>query len=145
MEPALWPAITIAVRARWLNGAHSVRSDKPARPIGPMKRSGLSQVTKRLGTYPPTAGRRWEAWEDDAVRTLSPADAEKKTGRTRSAVMNRRHVLGVPDGRTKRQRRRFGRMWCARTATAAAWPTLSLAIRAAVMALVNASGSPASR
>jgi hypothetical protein len=35
----------------------------------------------------------WTAAEDELVRTLSVAEAAKKTGRTMIAVMGRRHIL----------------------------------------------------
>lgn len=88
-------------------------AQRPANdPWGPARAAGdwqVAQVYKRRGTYPPAAGRPWMAWEDAAVRELSPAEAAKKTGRTRSAINSRRFVLQVPDGRRRRQRRRFDR------------------------------------
>jgi hypothetical protein len=53
---------------------------------------GLREMCQRF------ADERWMA-----------AHMTKKTGRTRSAINNRRFALGVADGRTKRQRKRLGR------------------------------------
>jgi hypothetical protein len=41
----------------------------------------------------------WTTEEDEAVRTLPPAEAAEKTGRTILAVYRRRSLLGLPDGR----------------------------------------------
>jgi hypothetical protein len=78
------------------------------RPSAKTRRK-MSAAHKRRGTYPPAAGRPWEAWEDRLVRTRSPAEAASRTKRTLSAVMQRRHKLGLPDGRRRRERRRLGR------------------------------------
>ena len=44
----------------------------------------------------------WTAEEDESVRTMTPAQAVKATGRTLVAVWSRRRVLQVPDGRSAR-------------------------------------------
>lgn len=67
-------------------------------------RRRMSETHKARGTRPPAAGRAWEPWEDELVRTLPTAAAVTKTGRTLSAVRNRRYALGVPDGRRRGQR-----------------------------------------
>jgi hypothetical protein len=41
----------------------------------------------------------WTAQQDDLVRTLSPAEAARKTGRPLGAIYKRRQRLRVPDGR----------------------------------------------
>jgi len=72
-------------------------------------RRRMSATHKARGTRPPKAGRPWEPWEDDLVRTLMVKDAAKRTGRTKRAVEQRRRTLGLPDGRSKAERRRLGR------------------------------------
>jgi len=68
----------------------------------PDTRKKMSKTHKALGTRPPWLKPAWQPWEDELVRTLSTADAAGQTGRTISAVRNRRHALGVPDGRAHR-------------------------------------------
>lgn len=67
-------------------------------------RRKMSEAHKRRRSWPPAAGRPWKAEEDELVRTLRIADVATRTGRTESAVKNRRVKLGVPDGRTKAAR-----------------------------------------
>jgi len=55
------------------------------------------------GTRPPKAGRPWTAAEDEAIRTLRPAEAARETGRTLGAVNGRRRELRLPDGRAGRK------------------------------------------
>ena len=56
----------------------------------------MSAAHLRRGSIPPKAvGRLWRPEEDEAVRTLAPAEAAGRTGRTPGAVYNRRRVLGV--------------------------------------------------
>jgi hypothetical protein len=64
-------------------------------------RRKMSQAHKRRGTRPPAAGKAWEPWEDEAVRTRPPAEVVRRTGRTLAAVYGRRLDLGVPDGRRR--------------------------------------------
>jgi hypothetical protein len=45
---------------------------------------------------------RWTPEQDELVRTLPIAEVMRKTGRTRYAVLGRRHRLRVPDGRRRR-------------------------------------------
>jgi hypothetical protein len=56
-------------------------------------RRKMSEAHKRRGTRPPAAGRPWTATEDEAIRTLPPAAAAVRTGRTLEAVYSRRAVL----------------------------------------------------
>jgi len=60
-----------------------------------------SEAHRRRGTRPPAAGRAWTAREDKLCRELAVAEVVKRTGRTLAAVYVRRHVLGLPDGRSK--------------------------------------------
>jgi hypothetical protein len=71
---------------------------------GRVKVVGLSDAPQ-----PWPIGEPWEAWEDELLRTLPPAEVAKRTGRTLSAALSRRHVLGLPDGRRREERRKFDR------------------------------------
>jgi hypothetical protein len=62
----------------------------------------MSEAQRRRGTRPPKAGRPWTEAEDEAVRTLRPAEAARRTGRTLGAVYDRRRDLGLADGRAGR-------------------------------------------
>ncbi len=44
---------------------------------------------------------RWTPEQDELVRTLPIAEVMRRTGRTRYAILSRRHRLGVPDGRRR--------------------------------------------
>jgi hypothetical protein len=61
-------------------------------------------LEKNLGRYllPGFNGfnvRAWTPQEDDLVRSLPAAEVAARTGRTLTAVCDRRSLLGVPDGR----------------------------------------------
>lgn len=72
-------------------------------------RRKMSLAHKSRGTWPPAAGRPWTAEEDGLIRTLSGKEVARRTGRTLNAVYMRRISLGLPDGRTRRERKRNGR------------------------------------
>lgn len=72
------------------------------------------EAHKRRGSWPPAAGRAWEPWEYELVRTLAPTEAAAKTNRTLWSVFIRRSRLGLPDGRRRRQRLKTGRSLPAR-------------------------------
>jgi hypothetical protein len=42
----------------------------------------ISEAMRARGAWPPAAGRPWKEEEDEAVRTLPPAEAAAQTGRT---------------------------------------------------------------
>jgi hypothetical protein len=65
------------------------------------ERRKRSEAHRRQGTRPPKAGRSWSAAEDDLVRTLPPAEAARRMGRSLRVVYARRHELRVPDGRRR--------------------------------------------
>jgi hypothetical protein len=48
--------------------------------------------------------KSWRAWEDDLLRTVTPNEVAKRTGRTLAAVWGRRNKLQLPDLRTKAAR-----------------------------------------
>ena len=72
------------------------------RSLGAETRRKMSAAHKRRGTRPPKAGRPWTAEEEALVRQLAPAEVARRTGRTLKAVYAWRRVLGVPDGRRRR-------------------------------------------
>ena len=69
----------------------------------------MSDAHKRRGTRPPWLNKPWESWEDERVRTLMVSEAAARTGRTVSAVKNRRLALKVPDGSRSAERVKVGR------------------------------------
>jgi len=73
----------------------ALRKANIGRPLSAEHRRKMSQVHKQRGTRPPWIGKAWAMWEDEALRTLPPAAAAKKTGRSLHAVWSRRHLLGL--------------------------------------------------
>jgi hypothetical protein len=85
-------------------GARAIRD----RPVPPEERERHRRVAleQNLGRYllPGFNGfnvRAWTPKEDRLVRTLPAAEAVRRTGRTLTAVYDRRSLLGVPDGRRR--------------------------------------------
>jgi hypothetical protein len=72
------------------------------KPLSEETRRKMSEAHRRRGTVPPWV-RPWTPEENDAVRTLRPAEAVQATGRTPAAVTARRRRLGLPDGRAGRK------------------------------------------
>jgi hypothetical protein len=62
-------------------------------------RAKMSEAHRKRGTRPPWLDEAWSAAEETLVRTLPAAEVAKRTGRSLSAVYNRRNILKVPDGR----------------------------------------------
>jgi hypothetical protein len=63
----------------------------------------LAQLLVRHGRRPGLWGMaRWTAEEDRLVRTQSPEEVARQTGRPLRAVYQRRHRLGVSRARTRR-------------------------------------------
>jgi NUMOD3 motif len=62
-------------------------------------RQKMSEAHRRRGTRPPAAGESWTAEEDELLRSLPAREVVQRTGRTLTAVYNRRIDLGLPDGR----------------------------------------------
>jgi hypothetical protein len=73
------------------------------RKLSAEHRRKMSEAHKRRGTRPPWLNKAWAKWEDEAVRTLPPAEAARKTGRTLPAVWSRRHELGMRSRRSSRR------------------------------------------
>ena len=64
-------------------------------------RQKMSEAQRRRGARPPKAGVPWSPQEDEWLRTLPTAEVVRRTGRTKTAVYNRRCDLGLPDGRSQ--------------------------------------------
>jgi hypothetical protein len=94
-------------RPRYVVFAMSERMS--GRKLSAATRQRMSEAHKARGTRPPKAGRPWEPWEDELARKLPVKEAAGRTGRTLSAVQNRRQALRLPDGRSKTERKRLGR------------------------------------
>jgi hypothetical protein len=69
--------------------------------LGEETRRKMSEAHGRRGTQPPAAGRPWAAEEGELVRTPPAGEAARHTGRTLTAVYDRRIDLGMPDGRRR--------------------------------------------
>jgi hypothetical protein len=111
-----------AMAAMWATARDPVRRSKiaeakrgkprPAAVVEKMRAARLgakaSEATKakmraaRVGRRPPWLNPGWSAAEDELCRTLPAAEVSRQTGRSISAVYNRRNELGVNDGRTRR-------------------------------------------
>lgn len=66
-------------------------------------RRKMSESHKKQWLSGPLAERRWTGQEDAWLRSLRIAEVVERTGRTRIAVMSRRHDLGLPDARPGRR------------------------------------------
>ncbi len=66
------------------------------RPLSEERRRKMSEAHKRRWTRPPAAGRPWNVEEDELLRNLPARDVAERTGRTLTAVYNRRVDLGDP-------------------------------------------------
>ena len=90
----------------WQLSQESLRLSPQCKPLGTPHsaeaRAKMSAAHKRRGSRPPKAGRPWTAEEEALLRRLPPAEAARRTGRTLKAVYAWRRVLGVPDGRRRR-------------------------------------------
>jgi hypothetical protein len=85
-----WPAINLALDCGWrgLPGGDS-----------------LARLLVRRGRRPALwSGGRWTAALDHLLRTLTLADAARRTGRPLKAVYQRRYKLRLPDARKERGR-----------------------------------------
>jgi hypothetical protein len=86
--------IVEAARKAWKGQRHT-----------PQARAKMRAAWKARGPRYDVSGRAWTEEQDAAVRTLSGAEAARRTGRTLSAVYLRRIKLGLSEGRlwTKQQ------------------------------------------
>jgi len=55
----------------------------------------MSEAQRRLGTWPPAAGKAWEPWEEALLGQVSDAEVARRTGRTQSAVKSWRRKLRI--------------------------------------------------
>lgn len=65
-------------------------------------RRKMSETHRRWGTLVPGT-QVWTEREDALVRSLPAAEASRQTGRTLTEVFHRRRVLGLADGRRRRE------------------------------------------
>src|SRR5262245_4745192 len=79
----------------------AARKGRTGKPHDEAARAKMSRAHRQRGTLVPGTVP-WTAEEDEAVRTMTPAEAVKRTGRTLVAVWARRRVLKLPDGRSAR-------------------------------------------
>lgn len=80
--------------------AHVIAAMRKAilgRPLSEEHRRKKSETAKRRGIRPPKAGRPWPAEEDALCRALPAAEVALRTGRTLSAVKQRRLAMGLTD------------------------------------------------
>jgi len=80
----------------------AMRAANLGRKLSAKHRRKLSEAQKRRHAEHPRADQ-WTGAEDAIVRTCSTDEAARRTGRSLKAVQLRRHRLGVPDGRRRRQ------------------------------------------
>jgi Ni/Co efflux regulator RcnB len=71
------------------------------RQLSEETRQKMSEAHKRRGTRPPAAGRPWTPEEDSLLRAFPAKEVARRTGRSLTAVYNRRIDLGLPDGRRR--------------------------------------------
>ena len=85
-QPWVWPIV------------EAIRKGRTGKPHGEEARRKMSQAQRerrREGA--------WSAGEDALARALRPKEAAAATGRTLTAVYDRRRLLGLPDGRADRE------------------------------------------
>jgi hypothetical protein len=75
----------------------AMREGRTGKPHDGPTRARMSASHKARGTLV-LGTRLWTAGEDEAVRTLPPKEAARRTGRTLEAVYSRRAALGVAGG-----------------------------------------------
>jgi hypothetical protein len=89
-------------KARPPHVIEAIRRAHTGRVHSEEERRKRSDAHKRLGTWPPAAGRPWTEAEDAVVRSLRLCEAAKVlTGRTPASIRSRRRTLGLPDGRRR--------------------------------------------
>jgi predicted transcriptional regulator len=88
-------------KSRPAHVTEALRAANVGRPLSEEARQKMSEAHLRRGTRPPAAGRPWTPEEDEMARTLPAPEVARRTGRTLTAVYNRRIDHGVPDGRRR--------------------------------------------
>jgi hypothetical protein len=124
-----WPNLTAASILRWAD-AHRRRTGKwPSPASGPLADvpgeswqainnalhrgcrglpggDSLARLLVRRGRRPVMgAAGAWTPAQDQLLRTLSPAEAARRTGRPLPAIYRRRHLLRLPDARVTYRRK----------------------------------------
>ena len=98
-------AAALTGRKRPEEASRKIISAQTGRPKSAETRRKISQTFKRLGIVPPKSiGHLWSSREDRLLRTLPPAEAARKTGRTPKAVYHRRQKLKLTKPRLSRRR-----------------------------------------
>src|SRR5262245_18902244 len=87
-------------KARPAHVVEAMRKGRTGKPHDEEARAKMSRAHKERDTLVPGT-KPWTAEEDEAVRTMRPAEAAEATGRTLVAGWARRRVLGLPDGRRR--------------------------------------------
>jgi hypothetical protein len=119
------PKLTVPQILRWADAHHRRTAKWPSSESGPVAEApgeswqavnnalhrglrglpgggSLARLLVRHGRRP-ALGRAgpWTAAQDQLLRTLTPAEAARRTGRPLRAVYMRRHLLRLPDARKK--------------------------------------------
>ena len=87
----------------------AMRAGRLRKKVSGVTKAKMSESHKRRGTRPPWLNQPWAEWENELVRTLPAAQVAQQTGRTITAVREQWQRLGLPDRRTKSERRKVGR------------------------------------
>ena len=81
----------------------AMAAGRRGKPHDAESRRKMSESPKRRGTRPPKAGSPWTAEEDELLPQLPAVEVARRTGRSLQAVYDRRRVLGLPDGRRRKE------------------------------------------
>jgi hypothetical protein len=102
-DPARAAKIAAALRGkpRPRHVIEALREANVGRRQSEETRRRRSDAHRRRGTRPPKAGRPWTRKEDQLAKALPAAEVARRTGRTLTAVYERRRDLKVPDGRRR--------------------------------------------
>lgn len=79
----------------------AIRRARQGRKHTAEARRKMSEAQQKRKAWPPAAGKPWEPWEDELVRTLPPAEVVQRTGRTLGSVYERRRLLRLLNGRRR--------------------------------------------
>lgn len=69
-------------------------------------RAKMSDAHRKRGTRPSWIGEPWTKKEDALLRRYSAKEVANRTGRSLSAVYQRRYLLGLTNGRAEDRRKR---------------------------------------
>jgi hypothetical protein len=82
-------------KPRPIHVIEALRKSHLGKPIPQMVRRKMSDAHRRRGTRPPWLNPSWTPEEDEWLRTLSPAEVARQTGRSLPAIYKRRRILGL--------------------------------------------------